>query len=74
MTTIARIMVKDTNAQGVRNVSTALNSLTGVDSASFGPASNQITVYYNNELVRLTQLRKTVEAGGLDVLSEWNES
>lgn len=70
---IVRIMIKKAAPQEVRRVSRSLNALTGVEFASIDPVINRVTVEYDHKVVNLNQLRKTVQAAGIDVLSEWKK-
>ncbi|MGB8955880.1 MAG: heavy-metal-associated domain-containing protein [Tumebacillaceae bacterium] len=71
--TIAHIMIRKAAPVEVRKVQKSLNALTGVDQAVVDLSTNAITVDYETDLVSLNQLRKTVQAAGIDVLSEWKE-
>lgn len=70
---IAHIMIRKAAPVEVRKAAKALNALTGVEFASVDPVSNRVTVDYHHDVVNLNQLRKTVQAAGIDVLSEWKE-
>ncbi|MFC4767508.1 heavy-metal-associated domain-containing protein [Effusibacillus consociatus] len=70
---LGRIMIRKSAPEEVRRVSTSLNALTGVDRAVIDPVANTITVEFDDQVVNLNQLRKTVQAAGIDVLSEWKE-
>ncbi|MFD2171064.1 heavy-metal-associated domain-containing protein [Tumebacillus lipolyticus] len=70
---IAHIMIKKASPDEFRRVSTSLNSLLGVDYAKADPGNLMITVEYEDHLVNVNQLRKTVQAAGIQVLSDWKE-
>jgi len=70
---IAHIMIRNCSPEEYRKVSKSLNALTGVDHATADPGHNIIEVAYDSQLVNVNQLRKTVRAAGIDVLSDWKE-
>ncbi|KEO83846.1 heavy-metal-associated domain-containing protein [Tumebacillus flagellatus] len=70
---IANILIRKAAADEVRSVSTALNALSGVERAVVDLSTNRISVEFEDDVVNLNQLRKTVQAHGIDVLSEWKE-
>jgi copper chaperone CopZ len=70
---IANILIRKAAADEVRKVSTALNALSGVERAVVDLSTNRIAVEFEDDVVNLNQLRKTVQAQGIDVLSEWKE-
>jgi copper chaperone CopZ len=70
---IANIMIRKASGEKFHRATNALNALTGVENAAADPGTNMITVAYDDEQVNLRQLRKTVQAHGIDVLSEWQE-
>ncbi|TCP53357.1 hypothetical protein EV586_10691 [Tumebacillus sp. BK434] len=70
---IAHIMIKQASPEEYRRVSTSLNALLGVERALADPGNHIITVEYENHLVNVNQLRKTVQASGIQVLSDWKE-
>ena len=70
---IATLMFDHGRDEEIRKASKALNALAGVASATIHTDSNSITVAYDNDATSLNQLRKTVQAHGIQVTSEWNE-
>jgi hypothetical protein len=70
---IAHIMIKKAAPDEFRKVSTSLNALFGVEHANVDPGNHMIIVNYEDHLVNVNQLRKTVQAAGIQVLSDWKE-
>ncbi|ASS76056.1 hypothetical protein CIG75_14565 [Tumebacillus algifaecis] len=70
---IAHIMIKKASPDEYRSVSTSLNALFGVERALADPGNHIITVEFEDHLVNVNQLRKTVQASGIQVLSDWKE-
>lgn len=70
---IATLMFDHGRDKEIHKASVALNALTGVDHATVHADTNSITVSYDKDVTSLNQLRKTVQASGIHVTSEWKE-
>lgn len=70
---LAHIMIKKADKDQVKQVTRALNALSGVDRAVVDLRNFAISVEFADEIVNLNQLRKTVRAAGITVLSDWKE-
>lgn len=70
---LAHINIRKAAPVEVRKVKDALMALNGVGQATVDLYMSEIRVEFADELVNLNQLRKTVQAAGIDVLGEWKE-
>ncbi|HEU4965488.1 MAG TPA: heavy metal-associated domain-containing protein [Bacilli bacterium] len=70
---LAHINIRKAAPVEVRKVKNALLALNGVNDATVDLMLSEIRVEFADELVNLNQLRKTVNAAGIDVLSDWKE-